>query len=56
MVDGSVVNHNGESALSSNNSPSAALAQGKGPAAPAVKILEYQEMELFFVSGESDAP
>jgi hypothetical protein len=24
-----------------------ALAQGKGPAAPAVKILEYKEMELF---------
>jgi hypothetical protein len=26
-----------------------ALAQGKGPAAPAVKILEYKEMEPFFV-------
>jgi uncharacterized protein YbjT (DUF2867 family) len=33
-----------------------ALAQGKGPAAPAVKILEYKEMELFFVAGDSDAP
>ena len=33
-----------------------ALAQGKGPAAPAVKILEYKEMELFFVTGDSDAP
>ena len=33
-----------------------ALAQGQGPAAPAVKILEYREMELFFVSGDSDAP
>jgi uncharacterized protein YbjT (DUF2867 family) len=28
-----------------------ALARGKGPAAPAVKILEYKEMELFFVAG-----
>ena len=33
-----------------------ALAQGKGPAAPAVKILEYKEMEPFFVAGDSDAP
>jgi hypothetical protein len=33
-----------------------ALAQGKGPAAPAVKILEYREMEPFFVAGDSDAP
>jgi hypothetical protein len=33
-----------------------ALAQGKGPAAPAVKILEYQEMEPFFVAGDRDAP
>jgi len=33
-----------------------ALAQGKGPAAPAVKILEYKEMERFFVTGDSDAP
>jgi len=30
-----------------------ALAQRKGPA---VKILEYKEMELFFVAGDSDAP
>ena len=28
-----------------------ALAQGKGPAAPAVKILEYREMEVFFAPG-----
>ena len=28
-----------------------ALAQGKGPAAPAVKTLEYREMEPFFVAG-----
>jgi uncharacterized protein YbjT (DUF2867 family) len=28
-----------------------ALAQGKAPAAPAVKILEYREMEPFFVAG-----
>src|SRR6476659_2581893 len=29
-----------------------ALAQGKGPAAPAVKILEYKEMKPFFVAGD----
>lgn len=33
-----------------------ALAQGQGPAAPAVKILEYREMEPFFVAGDRDAP
>lgn len=34
-----------------------ALAQGKGPrGALAVKILEYTEMEPFFVAGDSDAP
>jgi uncharacterized protein YbjT (DUF2867 family) len=33
-----------------------ALAQGKGPAAPAVKIFEYREMEPFFVAGDRDAP
>jgi hypothetical protein len=33
-----------------------ALAQGTGPAAPAVKTLEYKEMEPFFVAGDSDAP
>jgi hypothetical protein len=33
----------------------AALAQSKGPAAPAVKTLEYREMELFFVAGDRDA-
>jgi uncharacterized protein YbjT (DUF2867 family) len=33
-----------------------ALAQAKGPANPAVKILEYKEMEPFFVRGESDEP
>ena len=33
-----------------------ALAQGTGPAAPTVKILEYREMEPFFVAGDSDAP
>ena len=31
-----------------------ALAQGKGPAAPALKILEYKEREPFFVAGDSD--
>jgi uncharacterized protein YbjT (DUF2867 family) len=34
----------------------AALAQAKGPEAPAVKILEYKEMEPFFVAGDSEAP
>ena len=33
-----------------------ALAQGKGHAAPAVRTLEYKEMEPFFVTGDSDAP
>jgi len=33
-----------------------ALAQDKGPAAPAVKMLEYKEMEPFFVAGDSYAP
>jgi len=32
-----------------------ALARGKDPAAPAVKILEYNEMKPFFVAGDSDA-
>jgi len=31
-----------------------ALTQGKGPAPPAVKILEYKEMEPFFVAGDRD--
>ena len=33
-----------------------ALAQGRGPAAPAVRILEYKTMEPFFVIDDSDAP
>jgi uncharacterized protein YbjT (DUF2867 family) len=32
-----------------------ALARGTGPAAPAVKILEYKEMKPFFVAGDSAA-
>jgi uncharacterized protein YbjT (DUF2867 family) len=32
------------------------LAQGKSPEVPAVKILEYEEMEPFFVAGDRDAP
>jgi uncharacterized protein YbjT (DUF2867 family) len=32
-----------------------ALAQDKGRAAPAVKTLEYREMEPFFVAGDRDA-
>jgi uncharacterized protein YbjT (DUF2867 family) len=32
------------------------LAQGTGPAAPAVKTLEYKEMEPFFVARHSNAP
>ncbi len=31
-----------------------ALAQNNAPKEPAVKILEYKEMESFFVKGESD--
>ena len=33
-----------------------ALAHGKGPAAPAVRIFECKEMEPFFVAGDRDAP
>src|SRR6516164_955879 len=33
-----------------------ALVQGRNAAVPAVKILEYKEMEPFFVAGDSDAP
>src|SRR5215471_16608047 len=33
-----------------------ALARGDGPAAPATKILEYKDMEPFFVAGDSDVP
>jgi uncharacterized protein YbjT (DUF2867 family) len=33
-----------------------ALTQSQGAAAPAVKILEYKEMEPFFVAGDRDAP
>jgi uncharacterized protein YbjT (DUF2867 family) len=33
-----------------------AIAQGKAPKKPIVKILEYKEMEPFFVKGESDEP
>jgi len=32
-----------------------ALVQGRNAAAPAVKILEYKEMEPFFVAGDRDA-
>ena len=33
-----------------------AIAKGKDPSEPIVKILEYKEMEPFFVKGESDEP
>ncbi len=33
-----------------------ALARRSGPAVPSVKILEYREMEPFFVAGDSDVP
>ncbi len=33
-----------------------ALSQGKGAAAPTVRILEYKEMKPFFVAGDSNAP
>ena len=33
-----------------------AIAQGNAPKEPTVKILEYKDMEPFFVKGESDEP
>jgi hypothetical protein len=33
-----------------------AIAQGNAPREPTVKILEYEEMEAFFVKGDSDEP
>ena len=33
-----------------------ALAHGRGLAAPAVKVLEYREMQPFFVAGDDDVP
>ena len=33
-----------------------AIAQGNAPKEATVKILEYSEMEPFFVEGESDEP
>jgi hypothetical protein len=33
-----------------------AIAQGDAPKEATVKILEYKEMEPFFVKGESDEP
>ena len=33
-----------------------AIVQGNAPKDPIVKILEYKEMEPFFVKGESDEP
>ena len=33
-----------------------AIAKGKAPKKPTVKILEYKEMKPFFVKGESDEP
>jgi hypothetical protein len=33
-----------------------AIAQGNASKEPTVKILEYKEMEPFFVKGESDEP
>ena len=32
------------------------IAHGNAPKEPTVKILEYKEMEPFFVKGESDEP
>jgi hypothetical protein len=32
------------------------IAQGNAPKEPTVKILEYKDMEPFFVKGESDEP
>ena len=33
-----------------------AIAQGNAPKEPAVKILEYKDMEPFFIKGERDEP
>jgi hypothetical protein len=33
-----------------------AIAQGNAPREATVKILEYKEMETFFLKGESDEP
>jgi hypothetical protein len=33
-----------------------AIAQGNAPREPTMKILEYGEMEPFFVKGESNEP
>ena len=33
-----------------------AIAQGNAPKEATVKILEYKELETFFVKGESDEP
>ncbi len=33
-----------------------AIAQGNAPRDPTVKILEYEDMEPFFVKGESGEP
>ena len=33
-----------------------AIAQGNAPKEPTVRILEYKEMEPFFVKGESGEP
>jgi hypothetical protein len=33
-----------------------AIVQGNAPKEPTVKILEYKDMEPFFVKGESDEP
>jgi hypothetical protein len=35
---------------------SSRIAQGNAPKEATVKILEYKEMEPFFVKGESDEP
>jgi hypothetical protein len=33
-----------------------AMAQGKAPKGATVKILEYKDMEPFFIKGEHDEP
>jgi hypothetical protein len=45
-----------ETPVSQSEQAFLAIARGNAPKEAAVKILEYKEMEPFFVKGESDEP
>jgi uncharacterized protein YbjT (DUF2867 family) len=49
-------NHLARAMVAQSEQAFLALVQGRNAAAPAVKILEYKQMEPFFVAGDSDAP